>query len=247
MDLSTKCARPPWPAVILGVPALICTVVLEIFGRDEKGLFVDGHPATVILWLLTAAMVITAVWSVRPYGKKAKYKQMFPANTWAAGTAVFASTTLFSSALNIWNSGNTTLEIVASVLGFLSAVAMMSLAMCRYQGNRGSYLSWALVTVFLMLRLMFAYREWSAEPALMAYFFPLMASVCLLLVMYYRTAISVGMGNVRMYLLLSQLAAFFCLAATVIPDKFYFGMALWCLVDLPDLDALLPGSREDAP
>lgn len=236
MDMVKKLTMPPWPAVILGVPAFAAMLWLQNGGRDDRGLLVAGHPSEILLWVLTALMAAVTVWQVWPLGGKTRYGRMFPASGMGAGGIAAAAIGMLAAAWNIWSSGAGLLEAAGAVLGLAAGLALFCLAWCRHQGVRGSYLLWAAVTAFLMLRLMFLYRGWSAQPELMNYCFPLLASVCLSLAMYHRTAFAVGMGSRRMYLFFTQMGAFCGLAAAGVGnDLFYLWLALWCVLDLPSL------------
>lgn len=248
MNTLKKLTIPPWPALCLGVPALLLSVVLNRTGLDDRGLFIPGHFAGILLWILTAAMILLAGLSIRQYGGKTKYSRMFPPSSPAAAGILAAAAAVLWSAWEIFGSGSDMLELVAGLLGLAAAAALVYLAWCRFRGIRGSFLLWCVVMVFLMMRLMFSYRTWSAQPELLRYCFPLLASVCVMLGSYYRTAFSVGLGNRRMYLFFTQLGAFFCLITLGAGfDLFYLSMLLWCLLDLPTLRPFKPIPRETQP
>lgn len=246
MNTMKKLMIPPWPALILGFPALALMALLHLTGQDDRELFVPGHFAGILLWILAAAMILVTVLSIRRFGGRTKYSRMFPPASPAACGILAASGAVLWSAWDIFRSGSGALELSAGLLGLAAAVALVYLAWCRFRGIRGSYLLWCVVLVFLMLRLMFSYRAWSAQPELLRYCFHLLASVCVMLGIYYRTAFGVGLGNRKMYLFFTQTGAFFCLAALGAGfDLFYLGMLLWCLLDMPTLRPFNPTPREE--
>lgn len=233
MNALKKLTTPPWFALVLGVPAFALMAMLMASGLDERELFIPGHFAGILLWILTAAMCVLTFLSVRSYGGKTKYIRMFPASTPAAAGILGAALAVLASTWQIWTSNTDLLDLAVVILGTSSCVALVWLAWCRYRGTRGSFLLWSLFTAFLMLRLMLSYRTWSAEPELLRYCFPMLASACLTLAGYYRTAFSVGLGSRQHYLFFTQLSIFFCM--TVLGngfDLFYLGMLLWCALDL---------------
>lgn len=248
MKMMKKLTAPPWQALCLGVPAFLLMVLLMTTGRDARGLFIPGHYAGILLWVLTAVMAVLLVFGVQQYSGKAKYGRMFPPSAPAAVGLLGVAAAVLWSAWDIYCSGSGILELVAGLLGLVSAGVMVYLAWCRFRGIRTGCLLWSVVTLFLMLRLMFAYRDWSGQPELLRYCFPLLASVCVTLAVYYRTAFCVGMGSRRMYLFFTQLGAFFCFVALGGGlNLFYLGMLLWCLLDLPSLRPFKTGAREDLP
>lgn len=245
MKLVKTLTTPPWFALGLGVPAFGLMAVLMRTGVDDRGLLIPGHFAGIGLWLLTAVMAAVAVMSALRYSGKAKYSRMFPASAPAAAGILGAALAMLGEAWRMWSGGDA-LDVAAAVLGLTAGATLLYLARCRYRGIRGSFLLWGLVTGFLMLRLLLCYRDWSAQPELLRYCFPLFASVCVTLAFYYRTAFSLGVSNRRLYLFLTQLGAFFCLVTLGGGfSLFYLGMLAWCLLDLTALRPFKAAAREE--
>ena len=248
MNVLKKLTTPPWLALGLGVPALGLMALLMHTGLDQRDLFVPGHFAGILLWLLTAVMVAATLVSVQHYGGKAKYSRLFPASTAAACGILAAAVAVLWSTLQIGINQVDLLDLTVTIMGLLSGAALVYLAWCRFRGLRCSFLLCSVVTAFLMLQLMLNYRHWSAQPELLRYCFPLFASVCLTLAFYYRTAFSVGMGNRRKYLFFTQLSAFFCMVVLGSGfDLFHLGMLLWCVLDLTTLRPFKTGPRHELP
>ena len=248
MKILKNLTASPWLAPVLGVPAFGLMALLMRTGLDDRNLFIPGHFAGILLWILTAAMTAAAFLSVQQYGGKAKYGRMFPASTPAACGILAAAAAVAWIAWSFWASRTDILDQAAAILGLAAACSLVYLAWCRFRGLRSSFLLWGMVTGFMMLRLMLCYRVWSGEPELLRYCFPLFASVCLTLAFYYRTAFSVGMGDRRKYLFFTQLSVFFCLAVLGSGfDLFYLGMLGWCLLDLTTLRPMKTGAREELP
>lgn len=248
MNTLKKLTAPPWSALVLGIPAFLMMVLLHMTGLDRKDLFISGHFSVTLLWILTAAMLLVTGLSLRHYGGKARYGRMFPASNLGALGLLGAAAAVLQSTWSVFCSGSGILEWSVTLLGLAAGAALVYGAWCRFRGLRCSFLLWSFTALFLMLRLMLCYRSWSAQPELLRYCFPLFASVCVTLGFYYRTAFSVGLGNRRMYLLFTQLGAFFCLTALGSGfDLFYLGMLLWCLLDTPSLRPMKTGAREEAP
>lgn len=243
-----KKLTPPWPALMLGIPSLVLMAILYLAGQDDRKLFIPGHFAGILVWVLTAAMIVLTALTVRHYTGKAKYTRMFPVSDSGAAGILCAAVAVLWSTLDICLSDAGALILLLGALGLLAAGCLGYLAWCRFRGLRNNYLLWVVVVLFLMLRLMFCYRTWSGEPELLRYCFPLLSSVCVTLAFYYRTAFGVGLGNRRAYLFFTQTGAFFCLTTLGAGfDLFYLGMLLWCLLDLPSLRPFQTEQREVRP
>lgn len=248
MKLLKKLTTPPWLALGLGVPALILMALRMATGLDDRDLFIPGHFAGILLWILVAAMALLAFLTVRLYGGKAKYSRLFQASVPAAIGILGAAVAVLWCSFCIWFDGADLLETTVALLGLAAGGSLAYLAWCRSRGLRSSFLLWSLVTIFLMLRLMLSYRVWSAQPELLRYCFPLFASICITLAFYYRTAFCVGLGNRQRYLFFTQMSAFFCLITLGAGfDLFYLGMLLWCVLDLPSLRLLKAAPRDEVP
>lgn len=224
----------PWLTLDLGLPAALCMFLLCRYGVDDRGLFIRGHFASIALWLLTAAMAVCLFLALKPLeGTSGKYSRMFPPSRLAALGILAAGLGILLTAMDSLTAVDEPVRILSGILKILASIALGYLAWCRWNCRRGSFLAWAAVTVYMMLRLMFEYQSWSAEPELLRYCFPLLASVSLTAAFYQRTALSVNMGSRRMYLFFTQMGAFFSLAS--LPGEFspiYLGLAVWGLTDL---------------
>lgn len=224
----------PWLTLYLGLPAALCMFLLCRFGVDDRGLFIPGHFASILVWVLTAAMAVCLGLALRPLeGTSGKYSRMFPPSRMAALGILAAGLGILLTVMDSLTAVDEPVRILSGILKILAAIALGYLAWCRWNCRRGSFLAWAVVTVYMMLRLMFEYQSWSAEPELLRYCFPLLSSVCMTVAFYQRTALSVNTGSRKMYLFFTQMGAFFALAALpVTSSPIYLGLAVWGLTDL---------------
>lgn len=231
-----KAPALPWLTLGLGVTALLAALMLCTAGVDAKGLFIAWHWSGIFLGIVTALMVASLAVVIRPLDGKAKHRQMFPASKAGALGRVVMAVAILSTALDSLTAVQEPVRILSGILKILAAGALGYLALCRWYGRRGSFLAWTAVTAYLMLRLMFEYRSWSAQPELLRYCFHLLSSVCFTLAFYQRAAFSVNLGSRRQFLLFSQLGAFFAMPTLVIGfHPFYLGAAVWAVTDLCSL------------
>ena len=103
----------------------------------------------------------------------------------------------------------------------------------------------ALVTVYLMFHLVSQYRLWSSESQLLIYFFPLMASIFLMLSAYHSAVLDLRKESRSGFVFFSQAALFFCMISIYSQSwLFYTTMSLWLATGLCSLQEEAP--REEA-
>ncbi len=246
MEILKKISLPPWLALVLGVPAMVSMAVLCRTGLDANRLFDHSHPAVLLLWLLTGALILLVVLAVRPLTGKLRYSRLFPASSDGALGLIGATAAVAWSGLTIIWGEVSGLETAVGILGLVSALALGYLTWCRYTGQPHSILAWALVTFYLLLRLLVSYRTWSSQTDLLHFFFPLLASVTMALAFYHRGAFILGMGSRRMYLGCTQICAFCSLVTLGASfDIFYAGAVLWSLLDVCTIRSHREKPREE--
>ena len=237
-------------STLLPVFTLICGLLgfglrLWLFGTgiDEKGLLVAGHPASVLIWILTAIVVAVVALGVRKLMPIEKYNQLFPASPVAGIGCMLGATGILYGTIREYLQVRDTITLVTLILGLLAAVALVLLGACRWQGKRPAFWLQSAVTVYFMLHLVSQYRLWSAESQLQVYFFPLLASVFLMLTAYHGAVLDAEKGSRRWYVFGSQCALFFCcLSLQGSSWPFYLAMALWLTTGLC---SLTPASTQE--
>ncbi len=213
-----------------GVFGILFRFWLLSTGVDEKGLLVRSHPGHILIWLLVALTLVLVALACRNAAPKCQ--DPFPASYLGAAGCVIAALGIFISDLTEMNQDP--LSIASGVLGFLAALGCMHTGWCRLWGKQGSIWCQGIITVYFMVHLVFQYRQWSAEPQLQNYFFPLLASIFLMLWCYHRAMLDQKHQNRRSYLFFGQSALFFsCISVTTGSWLFYIAMALWTASDLP--------------
>lgn len=240
-----KPANLPLLTVGAGVVGLLLRIWLLASGIDEKGLLQEGHPAEILLWLLSAAVIGLLFWQTQMLTSAPKYSFNYPASLPGAIGAVCGAAGFLVSSFRALAHGGDLLLMIASVLGILSSAAIAFVGFCRYKGQPVSVIFHGLACIYLMLQLICLYRQWCADPQLQDYCFQLLAVVCLALSLFHRSGFDAGMGQ-RRPLALSHLAAvYFCLLA--IPGSgntlFFAGSSLWMLTDLCNLTPMVRRRR----
>ncbi len=236
----------PWLTLGLGAAAALGALALVTWGVDGGGLLLTWHWSGVFLWATCLLMAGVLLVYVQRMGGKCRYSRMFPPSRWAAvGIAAFGLGILAASFDSLAALAEP-VRLLSGLLKLICAAALGYLAWCRWEKRRESFLGWAAVAVYLMIRLMFEYRDWSSEPQLLRYFFHLGSSVCLSLAAYQRTAFCVDLGSRRRYLFFTQMGAFFAMPALVIDfQPFYLGAVLWAVTDLCTLRPMKAHAPEE--
>lgn len=202
---------------------------------DNKGLLTYHHISAVISFLLLAAVVAVNMMFLRNFKPTGEYAHLFPKSPVAGVGSILAAVGLGISAM--LPVASPVLRIFVRVFGLLSVAGLALGGYTRLQGKHPNCLIYGAVSVFLIFRTLVFCQSWSAEVQVEIYFFPLLASLGLLMAAYYRAAMGANLKNCRQYLFFRQLALFCCLVSLAGPDRlFYLSGAIWMATDfcVPD-------------
>lgn len=215
-------------------------------GIDEKGLLVSGHPAGILVWVLTAVVILVVLLCARTLTPLGKYSQLFPACIWAGFGCIAAAAGILYVDIRELLLKRDSITVITLVLGVLAAAALLILGFCRWKGKRPTFWLHGIITVYFMLHLVSQYRLWSSEPQLQMYFFPLMASVLLMLTAYHGTVLDTQKNSGRRwYVFCNQTALFFCcLSLRGVSWPFYLAMAAWLGTGLCSVTPAQPQTAE---
>lgn len=203
----------PLLGLALGLVGAGCRFLLYALGMDEKGLLVPGHPAAVLLWVVTAAAVLAAVLAAMTFREDNKAPdETCRSIPEALGTAVMALGVL-STLLLPENNGIATLLRLHRILSVLAFFCLLAAAVFRLMGKPVPFGCYAGAAVFFFVHVVTRYRAWSGNPQMADYLHALGAGLCLSLVSYYETALVVGLGGRRQRFALGILGIFCCVTA----------------------------------
>lgn len=238
-----KLIRPkylPWLALALSVLGVLLRVWLYTTGQDEKGFFVYGHPADILLWILSVAAVLLLLWLTRPIKGQGGYRSNFPASIpGALGCWVLAAGIFVTALGDLMNSADG-ITTISGALGVACVPALAFAGYNRYAGTRSSFLLYALVSVSYIARMVCQYRLWSADPQLQDYCFQMFACVGLMLTFFQRATFDVKMGKRRSYAFTSLITFYFCVLSIPYCEQklFYISNAFWLFTNLCSLRPL---------
>lgn len=237
----------PLITLVCGAAGFLLRIWLLATGFDEKGLMIGGHPAIWLLGLLSIAMIVILVLGTSRLLEAPKYRFNFPASLpGGIGTALAAAGILICTLVEAF-AGPDLFGIAVCVAGAITVPALCWIGYCRWKGIHPSPVFHVVVSVYLLLRLVWMYRQWSSDPQLQDYVFQLLALICLMLAGYNRSAFDANMGNRRVYVCFNLAAVFFCLVSLPGCDSavFYFSAGVWMLTNLCSLMPMKKHPREE--
>lgn len=196
---------------------------------DEKGLLPANHPADSILYLLTALTLGILFLSTRKMNpRKVNWRVLRPVTGCAYGLGGLG---LILDALLHYSGVNVRLAGVAIIGGILGGAVLLYMAVLHFLDKKPAFWPYVVLTAVLMLDTVAQCQVWGSEPQLQAYFFPLLASITLILSCYQATAIAAGRGKSNLLAFFSQSAVFFCcLSLNTDQWPLYLGMLFWSAV-----------------
>lgn len=220
------------PYFTIGAGMLGLALRIWLFsGIDEKGLLPAGHPADGALYILTALTLGILFLATRELTPRQVRKPFFRLSAVCAyilgGLGLICDCIMHFSAVTVRLAG------VAMIAGIIGGIVMFCMAALKFFRKRTPYWLYAVLTLVLMLDTVAQCQIWGSEPQLQAYFFPLLASICLILSSYQKTTLTAGRGKPKLLAFFSQGALFFCcLSLNTAQWSLYLGMLFWAAVQL---------------
>jgi len=238
--LKKYCNLQVLPFLTMGLCGLGLALRIWLFsgGVDAKGLIILWHPANLLCWalpFLAVAVQWLCLWDGVP---DMSYSALFPKSVSAAAGCVLGAAGIVLFCLKDIQTypGTNYPEIVALVVGILSAAALLLSAFCRYKGLRPTPVLRAIPCLFFMLHIVCRHQVWSLEAQPQIYCFDIVLNVLLLLTCYCRAALDAKKPLRRRCLLLQQVTTVVCFMCVPGQDRFvYLALAGWLLLDTPVL------------
>jgi hypothetical protein len=235
-----KIFKPTWLplfTLLAGAAGFGLRLWLLQSGIDHKGLLMADHPAGDLTFILTGIVLAVLALCVRTLMPMSNYRKLFPGRLIAGIGCVAAAAGILYVDIRDLLAQSDIITIVTTGLGVVAAACLLVLGWFRWKGKRPAFWLYSAVTIYFMLHLISQYRLWSSESQLQIYFFPLMASVFLMLTAYHNAVLAEQKnGSRRFYVFCNQAGLFFCflsLHGTSWP--FYLTMAVWLATGLCSL------------
>ena len=231
----------PTFTLVAGIIGLALRMWLFFGGMDKKGLLNASHPANALTFILTALVLAVIFVSIRPLNAVDRYQQLFPGTRFPAIGCIVAAAGIIWVSFRDMHQRMDTITIISLILGLLAVGSLLMLARCRFKRIRPLCYYHAVITVYLMFHLISQYRLWSSEPQLQIYFFPLLASVFLMLSAYHSAVLDARKSGRRWFVLCNQ-GALYCCCLSLWGDNwpFYLAMGVWAISGLCTLETQLP-------
>lgn len=203
---------------------------------NEAGLLESGHPASILVGLLTIVTVAGLFIFTRPLKGHGKYRNNFPASLPSAVCCWAAALALFLCAISQLLEGLSPATVLGGILGVAAAPCFVLAGMCRLKGQRTSFLLHMVICLALTFQLILHYQVFSGYSVLHLYIFRMLALIGLALTAYHRAEFDVRLGRRRTYTFISLSTVFCCLLAIPEGDSLFFlVMAAWVCTNLCDL------------
>lgn len=235
MKINLKPNHLKYAVLGAGGLALALRTALYATGIDEKGLLMRGHWSAVCLWILMGLTLLAVFYFTRPIQGPDSFCDAFPTSVPAAlGSAAVAVAILLRT---LRQTDGDTLALITTVLGLVTAGAMLYGSYCRLLGKHRTFLVYVALCLYLATQLVSRYRTWSADPQLQDYFFQIFATVALILAAYQHAAFAAGNGRHRLLWATSLTAVFLCCAASGHSDEslFFLACGFWVFTGLSTL------------
>lgn len=214
----------------LGIAGFSLRVWLFSTGVDHKGLLATGHPANGLTFILSGVFLLLLALGAQTLHPVTKYGHLFPASPRRALGDVLGVVGILYAAIFMHRPFDL-LAVIILLLGLLAAAALVGTALCRTKGLRPNFLQTCAITAFMLLHTVALCRQWGTVSQVERYFFPLLASVFLLLTCYQHSLLSLQQGSRRQYVFYNQAALFFCMLSATEHMVFYLCIAGWMTLD----------------
>ena len=202
---------------------------------DEAGLVLRGSAATWALGTLCLVCVVALVLFSRGLARKGGYEESFSSGMPEMLISVAAAAMLLAgSALEVAG-GVRGLDLAVHFLGVCSALCILVTAIRRYRGVVPPTAVHILPCLYLVLKLIVDFKQWSVDPAVLDYCYELFAAIAAMCAVYHLGGFCFGKGGRR-------ISVFWCLTCLVFStisladgglthSLLIGGMGLWAAVN----------------
>lgn len=202
------------------------------FGTDGRGLLIPNH------WSVWGISVVSAVFgavllllgsSIPRKGDAPR-----PASPVSAAGCFALGAVLLAAGLRSFGESGLPADYLIWALGLCAGTGLILVGICRWSGKKPYFLFHAFLCLYIALRMVSTYRQWSSEPQLQDYGFYLMAHAAIMLTAYHHAAFDAGLGSHRALWICSLCTVFLgCAALPRCGEPLLMGAAaLWAFTNL---------------
>ena len=224
-----------------GLLGLLLRLVLFSTAVDEKGLLMAGHWAGVSEWVLTGLVLVAVFGLTRVFHGSGTSRYDYPVSIGAGlGCLVLGGTILVSSIRALANPPSSIADLVCLILSFLTVIALLAIAVCRFAGAKPLFLLHGVLCAYFAISMVGQYQQWSSDPQLQDYAFCLCAYLALMLTAYHLAAFDASMGSHRSLWLMGLVAVYLCcLGLQCVTDApLLLAAGFWALTNLTGMKGL---------
>lgn len=217
---------PVFPAVAGALGLLLRFWLFS--ATDEKGLLPATHIADTLLYILTAVTLGFLFLATRELTPRPVRKGFF-----GIPGCVMCAIGLLCSGISLFFGSAQRFSGLAAIACIAGGLILLVMAARKFFHKRIPYGFFAVLTACLMLDTIASCQIWGTVSQLQEYFFPLMASVFLILSTYHATLLAAGQGKPKLLAFFSQGALFFCcVCLNTARWPLYLGMLFWAASQL---------------
>ena len=199
---------------------------------DDRVLFPSFHPLLIAVYILAAAVLVLLALSLKKLTSTPAYGKLFPVGIMPSIGCVAGSAGIFVTMLQTCMQPLAALQLFTIILAAISVISLLLIGWFRLKRLRPHYIFHGVLSVFLLLQLVNAYRGWNTQPQLQIYLPKLLALISLMITAYQRAALDGGIGNRRNFSFFNLTSVFFCCLAIASNQwPFFLGMAIWCFTN----------------
>ena len=220
---------PIFPAAA-GILGLLLRIWL-FSAIDERGLLPAKHIADTGLFLLTA-LTLSVVFLATRNLETCPLSKGFLRLSGIAGCAL-GGAGLCCAGFDLFSHGSARFSHISAFICIVGGLVLLSMAVLRFLRKRIPFGFPAVLTVCLMVNTVVQCQVWGSSPQLQEYFFPLIASVFLVLSAYHTTYQAADQPKPNSLAFFSQSAVFFC--CVCLNDAqwpLYLGLLFWAAAQL---------------
>ena len=176
---------------------------------DEAGLVIRGSASSWVLGIVCAVLVVALAFLSRRLPRKSGYEESFSSGMPEMLISVIAAVLLLAgSALELLHGTTGKLALVVHFLGVCSALCILVTAMQRYRGVVPPVAVHILPCLYLVIKLIADFKQWSVDPAVLDYCFELFAAIAAMCAIYHLGGFCFDKGGRR-------ISVFWCLSCLV--------------------------------
>jgi hypothetical protein len=183
---------------------------------DSQGLFISGHSSTIVLVSVSiAAVVLLAILSFLSPGRSGEAVVLYTKSPVPMIAAVLLLVGVGLEFVEALVSGPSISAPIMCLLGLAAGICLVVVAKGRKMGQVFHPCFDVIPVVYLIIRLILNFKNWSTDPIILDYCFLLFALIFALLGFYHSAGFRFDQGQPRKTLFFSSVGIYFSLMAAV--------------------------------